>query len=50
METEMIADLVRSPDPETWLGMMAARIRERAKEGHDNYSAIAVIAGKPAST
>ena len=50
METEMIADLVRSPDPETWLNLMAARIRERAKDGHDNYSAIAVIAGEPAST
>ncbi|MBW2709092.1 MAG: serine/threonine-protein phosphatase [Deltaproteobacteria bacterium] len=50
VETEMIADLVRSPDPETWLDMMTTRIKERTEDRHDNYSAIAIIAGEPTLT
>ena len=42
-ETEMEVDIARSNNPDEWLEKMELRIQERAKEGHDNYSAIAVF-------
>lgn len=43
LESEMQQDLNRSNDPESWLSMMEKRLRARVKEGHDNYSAIAIM-------
>ena len=42
-ETEMEVDLAKSNNSDEWLQKMELRIQERAKEGHDNYSAIAVF-------
>ncbi len=42
-ETEMEVDLAKSNNPDEWLQKMELRIQERAKKGHDNYSAIAVF-------
>lgn len=41
-EPEMEQDLAASSDPQNWLNAMETRLRERAVEDHDNYSAIAV--------
>ncbi|MGH9822058.1 MAG: PP2C family protein-serine/threonine phosphatase [Blastocatellia bacterium] len=41
-ETEMEADLARSDGPSEWLSVMESRLRRRAEEGHDNYTAIAI--------
>ena len=42
-ESEMEADLAKAGDPGTWLATMESRIFRRAEEGHDNYTAVAVV-------
>lgn len=42
-EAEMEADLAKSKTPEQWIDRMERRLLERAKAGHDNYSAIAIF-------
>ncbi len=42
-EVEMLSDLAKSKTPEQWLNYMVLRLKARALEGHDNYTAIAVI-------
>lgn len=39
--------LARASSAQAWLNDMAATIAERSREGHDNYSAIAVWVGDP---
>jgi len=43
-EPEMEADLAASADPQTWLALMEARLRQRATSESDNYSALAIRA------
>jgi serine/threonine protein phosphatase PrpC len=43
LEKEMKRVLSQSKSPENWLRGMERLILRRAKKGHDNYSAIAVI-------
>ena len=43
LEKEMLADLAMSGDPATWLDNMEKRLLKKAEQGHDNYSALAVI-------
>jgi PPM family protein phosphatase len=42
-ESEMQQDLAGCRGPEEWLERMELRIRGRAVQGHDNYSALAVM-------
>ncbi len=42
-ELEMEVELAKAAAPGEWLAGMAARLRARAPEGNDNYSAIAVF-------
>jgi serine/threonine protein phosphatase PrpC len=42
-EAEMLEDLGRALDAESWLGAMEARLKSRADSGNDNYSGIAVM-------
>lgn len=42
-ETEMEIDLVKSPTPNTWLSLMAARLYARAPEDCDNFTAAAIF-------
>lgn len=43
LETEMEAELAKAIKPADWLAKMEARILRRAKEAHDNYTAIAIF-------
>ncbi|HKV38601.1 MAG TPA: protein phosphatase 2C domain-containing protein, partial [Blastocatellia bacterium] len=43
LETEMGVDLAKSACSGDWLTKMEARILRRAKDGHDNYTAVAVL-------
>lgn len=43
LESEMQKDLSHSNNPESWLDKMEIRLQARVKEGHDNYSAIAIM-------
>jgi serine/threonine protein phosphatase PrpC len=45
-EPEMESDFSASPDSNSWLGKMEARLQQRAAADHDNYSAIAVRISK----
>ncbi len=42
-ETEIETDFAKATSPPDWLARMEARLLERAKEGHDNYTAVAVF-------
>lgn len=42
-ETEMEIDWAKSTTPSQWLAAMEDRLLRRAKDGHDNYTAIAVF-------
>jgi serine/threonine protein phosphatase PrpC len=42
-ETEMEADLAKSANPSIWLKTMESRLLSRAKQGNDNYTALAVF-------
>jgi len=48
LETEMESDLVRSRCPAEWLSRMERRLKERTERSHDNYTAVAVLAGNAA--
>jgi PPM family protein phosphatase len=43
LEEEMEATLAQESDPQAWLARMESLIQQRAKENHDNYTAIAVM-------
>lgn len=45
-ETEMMADLVKSDSPEKWLNYMIGRIGKRYSDKNDNFSAVAIFAGR----
>ena len=46
IELEMEKDLSISKDMDEWLARMEIRIKERAIKNHDNYSAVAIRAGR----
>lgn len=49
-EAVMERTLVHAASPEQWLAMMETAVLERARPGHDNYSAVAAWLGDPRET
>jgi serine/threonine protein phosphatase PrpC len=45
-ESEMVVDLAKAEGPVEWLTLMEDRLLEKANEGDDNYTGIAVILGR----
>jgi PPM family protein phosphatase len=43
LEDEMVVDLAKAKVPGDWLTLMEDRLLERAKEGDDNYTGVAVM-------
>jgi len=46
-ESEMEVDLAKVKTPEEWLAKMEARLADRAPEGNDNYTALALFFDSP---
>jgi serine/threonine protein phosphatase PrpC len=46
LESEMAVDLAKANVPQAWLTLMEDRLLERANEGDDNYTAIAVMVAR----
>lgn len=46
-ESEMEVDLSKDSSPQGWLSDMGSRLTERAPEGNDNYTALAVFFDSP---
>ena len=42
-EEEMVEDLLHSKDPEQWIQFMNERIRQRAIQDNDNFSAMTIF-------
>jgi serine/threonine protein phosphatase PrpC len=46
LESEMVVDLAKAKGPAEWLTLMEDRQLERANEGDDNYTAVAIMLGQ----
>jgi serine/threonine protein phosphatase PrpC len=44
-ETAMAVDLAKSATPDEWLTRLEIRLLARARPGHDNYTAMALLVG-----
>jgi len=43
LENEMVVDLAKSKAPAEWLTLMEDRLLERANDGNDNYTGLAIV-------
>jgi PPM family protein phosphatase len=43
LESEMVVDLAKSKTPAEWLTLMEDRLLERANDGNDNYTGLAIV-------